>query len=197
MDDRMSAYGNRVHLASMKLEDIDSMIEWSRHAEKLFSDYNFPSMNPEERKHWFDFKTGGRKRCFSIFEQEGKLIGYISLRHVNPFRKRAEMGIVFDPAFINRGYGTEALRVFLRWYFRELRYRRLILHVAAYNKRAIRAYEKAGFEKVSENYGEFLNSAIDPLRDETCKDIRPYFRRRWKSLEVLQYKMEISTLSTV
>lgn len=196
MDDKMSAYGNKVRLASMKLEDIEHMMDWGSHEDDLFDDYNFPYMNREEQAHWFSFKTKGKKRCFSVFEQGGRIIGYISLRHVSSLRKKAEMGIVFDPAIIGRGYGSDALQTFLRWYFRNLGYRKLILHVAAYNKRAIRVYEKAGFHKVSENYGEFLNQVVDPLRDEGRADIRPYFRKKRQGLEVLQYRMEISTLST-
>lgn len=196
MNDNMVAYGQKVRLESMKLRDIDAMMQWGRHEEDLFDDYNFPYMSEQEREQWFHFKTRGKKRCFSVFDQEGLLVGYISLRNVNRILKRAEMGIVFNPSLLSRGYGTDAMRTLLQWYFKELGYRKLILNVAAYNKRALRAYEKVGFQKVSEHYSEFLNMAVDPLHDERYLEIRRYFRKRWERIEVLHYKMQISTLST-
>ncbi len=45
----------------------------------------------------------------------------------------------------NKGYGTDAMRVILRYAFQELNMRRVALSVSANNPRAIRSYEKAGF----------------------------------------------------
>jgi RimJ/RimL family protein N-acetyltransferase len=44
-----------------------------------------------------------------------------------------------------RGYGTDAMRVLMRYGFAELNLERLTLNVFAYNERALRSYLKAGF----------------------------------------------------
>jgi len=44
-----------------------------------------------------------------------------------------------------KGYGTDAMRVMLRFAFTELNLYRVSLDVFEYNPRAIRSYEKAGF----------------------------------------------------
>jgi RimJ/RimL family protein N-acetyltransferase len=44
-----------------------------------------------------------------------------------------------------KGYGTDAMRVILRFAFQELNLRRVSLDTFEYNPRAIRSYEKAGF----------------------------------------------------
>lgn len=44
------------------------------------------------------------------------------------------------------GYGTDAMRVMLRYAFTELNLYRVSLDVFEYNPRAIRSYEKAGFK---------------------------------------------------
>ena len=44
-----------------------------------------------------------------------------------------------------KGYGTDAMRVVLRFAFVELNLHRVGLNVFEYNPRAIRSYEKAGF----------------------------------------------------
>jgi len=50
-----------------------------------------------------------------------------------------------DRAEWGKGYGTDAMRVMLRYVFTELNLHRVSLNVFAYNPRAIRSYEKAGF----------------------------------------------------
>lgn len=44
-----------------------------------------------------------------------------------------------------QGYGTDAMRVLLRYAFTELSLHRVSLNVFGYNERALRSYEKAGF----------------------------------------------------
>jgi len=44
-----------------------------------------------------------------------------------------------------KGFGTEAMKVLLRFAFEELNLHRVNLNVFEYNPRAIRSYEKAGF----------------------------------------------------
>jgi RimJ/RimL family protein N-acetyltransferase len=45
----------------------------------------------------------------------------------------------------NKGYGTDAMRIILRYAFMELNLSRVSLNTFEYNPRAIRSYEKAGF----------------------------------------------------
>ncbi len=47
--------------------------------------------------------------------------------------------------FWGNGYGTDAMRVMLRYAFNELNLSRVGLIVFEYNPRAIRSYEKVGF----------------------------------------------------
>lgn len=45
-----------------------------------------------------------------------------------------------------KGYGTDAMRLILKYAFTELNLFRVSLNVFEYNPRAIRSYEKAGFK---------------------------------------------------
>ena len=51
-----------------------------------------------------------------------------------------------EEKFRSKGYGTDALRLILRYAFFELNLNRVGLDVISYNKRAVRAYEKVGFK---------------------------------------------------
>ena len=57
------------------------------------------------------------------------------------------MGIfIGDKNYWSKGYGTDAMRTLLRFAFGEANLHRVELEVFAFNPRAIRTYEKAGFE---------------------------------------------------
>ena len=52
-----------------------------------------------------------------------------------------------ETALQGKGYGTDALRVLLRYGFLEMNMQRIGLEVGEFNSGAIRAYEKAGFTR--------------------------------------------------
>ena len=75
-----------------------------------------------------------------------QLIGFVDLRDVRWNQRDAWVGIGIGEAdYWNNGYGTDALRLALRYAFMELSLERVSLSVFTFNKRAIRSYEKAGF----------------------------------------------------
>lgn len=53
----------------------------------------------------------------------------------------------FDLAHVNKGYGTDAMRLMVDYGFKHLNLHRIELTVYAFNPRAIRAYEKVGFKQ--------------------------------------------------
>jgi len=76
-----------------------------------------------------------------------ELVGGTDLDVVNWNGRNSFVGI-FIGARENwgKGYGTDAMNILLRYAFMELNLRRVSLGVFAYNPRAIRSYEKAGFQ---------------------------------------------------
>jgi RimJ/RimL family protein N-acetyltransferase len=57
----------------------------------------------------------------------------------------AELSIWMGATYRDRGLGTEALRLSLRYAFDDLGLHKVYLRVLEYNHRARRAYEKCGF----------------------------------------------------
>ena len=56
------------------------------------------------------------------------------------------MGIgLGEREYWGKGYGTDAMKIILRYAFTELNLRRVTLDVFEYNQRGVRSYEKAGF----------------------------------------------------
>lgn len=76
---------------------------------------------------------------------EDKLIGYFTLQ-VNLIHNIALVGIAIEERdFWNKGYGTDMMKVCLRYAFSELGVYGVSLTLHSYNRRALRSYEKAGF----------------------------------------------------
>jgi RimJ/RimL family protein N-acetyltransferase len=77
---------------------------------------------------------------------ENSLLGFIGLEGDLFPHGESFVGIgLGERQFWGKGYGTDAMRVILRYAFLELNLRRVALDVFEYNPRAIRSYEKAGF----------------------------------------------------
>ena len=81
-----------------------------------------------------------------VIEINGVFAGEIRLDNVNALDKRATMAIgISNPALLGKGFGTEAITLLLKHAFGDMGLHRIGIRVLAYNKRAIRAYEKCGF----------------------------------------------------
>lgn len=77
---------------------------------------------------------------------DDKLLGDIGLSVVNWMSRDAFVGLgIGERDFWGRGYGTDVMKVILRYAFTEINLRRVTLSVFEYNPRAVRSYEKAGF----------------------------------------------------
>jgi RimJ/RimL family protein N-acetyltransferase len=84
---------------------------------------------------------------FAIRTLEGdRLVGFCGLDGDFFPHGEAFVGIgIGDREFWGKGYGTDAMKVILRYAFQELNLRRVSLDTFEYNPRAIRSYEKVGF----------------------------------------------------
>lgn len=82
-----------------------------------------------------------------VIEAGDTLIGQVSLKNDENLPSRtATFGILIgDPAYLGRGYGTEASMVFLNYAFSILGYHKINLDLFEYNARARALYEKLGF----------------------------------------------------
>jgi aryl-alcohol dehydrogenase-like predicted oxidoreductase/GNAT superfamily N-acetyltransferase len=87
-----------------------------------------------------------------IFDVETQShIGNVKFEPVDAVAKTATVGILIgDKSWRGRGIATEALEACARWLFENRGINQIILRVANTNVGAIRAYEKAGFNRIPE-----------------------------------------------
>ncbi len=99
-----------------------------------------------ERQRWSVARNDPTRVSFVIETLDGVPIGNIGLIGIDAAHRRAELGIAIgEKDHWGRGYGTDAMRVIVRFAFEVLDLRRVELITDADNERGIRAYEKCGF----------------------------------------------------
>lgn len=90
--------------------------------------------------------TAPDRADWAILEREtGRYLGEIVLNELDEDNASMNVRIALVPGVPGGGYGTEAMVLVLDHAFRAIGLHRVQLDVYAFNPRAIRSYEKAGF----------------------------------------------------
>lgn len=194
----MSNGGPTLHLESSRLilrdlrrPDLEEMEHWRPFSDPLHALWNIPRHSSLSRDLWFTLHSSDPSTLWFAVErrEDRQLIGSLSLREIVG-RTSARLGISLGADYVDQGYGSEALGLFLPYYFRALGFQRLVLDVAATNKRALHVYQKLGFRQTGEhhrNIPEHVN--LEFLKREEYRELWPYFRRRMGHLQLLFYDM--------
>jgi RimJ/RimL family protein N-acetyltransferase len=145
--------GKLVRLAGIDPEEVSkSFAQWNRdsefmrlldtdpprlHSSKAIKGWVEKELEKATDMHWFAIRT----------LEDDRLLGDITLSVINWGSREAFVGIAIgERGFWGQGYGTDAMRLILRYGFMELNLRRISLTVFEFNQRALRSYEKAGFQ---------------------------------------------------
>ena len=95
---------------------------------------------------WFVIAATAWPDGMPVDGREGRYIGHVRLTPTSAEDRRARLALgIYDRRFWSCGYGTEAIRLMLRYGFVDVGLHRIDLRVLEYNGRAIRASEKCGF----------------------------------------------------
>jgi aminoglycoside 6'-N-acetyltransferase len=138
-------HGKRVMLRPLGDGDLDALVEIVQ-APGVAEWWGFPAPEGELREELRCDEPGGG--AFAI-DVEGELAGWLGLYETAESQYRfASLDIVLAPAFPDRGLGSEALRLAIRWLAGEREHHRFTIDPAAHNERAIRCYEAVGFRTV-------------------------------------------------
>jgi len=187
----MELRGNRIKITPMKMEDVYNFKNWGIHENPLLADYNLSHLSDGELEEWYYYKTNRPNQIyFSVFNEENRMIGYFGIKNIRKILKDAILGIVFDPNYVNQGYGTETIMTFLDYYFNVLKMRKLYLEVTKYNRRALRCYQKNGFKIVAEYLYEFFDQNIDTNNPYFINEQSSFVIKKGKIYNYI-YKMEI------
>ena len=142
----------KIRLRAFEKEDLDTIVKWVNTeavTQYLSDSLIYPISRADEAK-WLESVTvtNHREKVFAIETLDKELVGSVGLHNINWVERKAELGIMIgEPRFWGQGYGSDAVREILRIAFEKMNLNRVYLRVFENNPRAIRVYEKCGFQK--------------------------------------------------
>jgi len=141
--------GHLVTLRRHRPENLPQIVRWYRDPELArLTRYHVQPMTLEEIERFFVTRLlASDSIAFGIHERDSdRLIGLTTFSALDPDNGSVLFHITIgEPDAWGRGYGTEAAELMLLHAFVRLGLHRVGLSVFAFNERAIRSYEKAGF----------------------------------------------------
>jgi RimJ/RimL family protein N-acetyltransferase len=144
--------GRLVRLRAMTVDDIDALMVFDRDSDgaRRWGETNLPR-SPEATRTATEERLAkppvGDTGVFVIEVIADRAVaGTTSVGRANPRHGRFSYGIGLGEPYRNKGYGTEAITLLLRFYFAELRYEKCDTSVYSFNDGSLRVHERLGFQ---------------------------------------------------
>lgn len=144
-------YGERVRLTAFRVEDAKTWAVWFQDGEfgRLLMSETRPRSEREMEKFITETVNAQDEYMLAIrLHYSDEIIGFVHLDDIRWNHRTAWVSIAIgDSSHRGKRYGEEAMRLTLKFAFHELNLHRLQLNVYSYNDRAIRLYERLGFQR--------------------------------------------------
>lgn len=141
--------GKKVFLRYVRQEDFDEMLAIFRESRKFYQGLINPPLDRQSFTLYVERNSEDANECFVICRlSDEKIVGAINLSQI--FRKsfqNAYLGYSLGVNFTGRGLMTEAVRLILRFAFKDLRLHRVEANVQPHNRASIAVLERCGFTK--------------------------------------------------
>ena len=145
-----------INLRSLHLSDAPLMLEWM-HDHELVKDLHkdFSSMTIENCENFIKNAQDDKNNlhlAIALREantSDGTYLGTASLKDIDTTLGIAEFGIVIRRCATGKGYSIEAMKQILNKGFKDLHLRQIYWCVDSENKRALRFYDKNGYNRVN------------------------------------------------
>jgi len=145
-----SRSGKLVLLREVEADDLSLVWEWENDSEMglyLNADPGKRMSMDEVKRRFQQYRTDPTSGLFIICSLDGEAIGMLGFdrlyRDIGTCRLFIGIGV---KTHWGQGYGTDAMRLALQYFFRDVHLNKVQLSVYDFNTRAIASYRKCGFE---------------------------------------------------
>ncbi|MCM3163756.1 GNAT family N-acetyltransferase [Metabacillus litoralis] len=138
-----------VNLRALNKNDSQQILKWINNPELKYLTGTVYPISEFEHEKWFENKlTEKVNKMFGIEEKTtNNLIGVIGFNNTDFINRNTEIFVyIGNDEYWGKGIGTDAVKSIIKFAFEDLNLHRVSLGVFSYNSRAIKAYEKVGFE---------------------------------------------------
>ncbi|MGE7932614.1 GNAT family N-acetyltransferase [Viridibacillus arvi] len=146
----MNLESERIYLRSIMESDAPIILESTKDEEIRYMTGTKSTFSLDQIQSYINniSKDSSRIDLAICLKENDQMIGDLSITDIEEDAKKAGLRISMNSIELTgKGYGTEAIRLTLRFVFEELKLNRLQLEVFSHNTRGIRTYEKVGFIK--------------------------------------------------
>ena len=142
--------GERVYLRPLEKEDLSQIQEWVNDPEirRLIGEVRPTSR--DEAEAWYERVRSDPDRVWFVVAlvENDQIIGEAGLLRMFPAWRTTDLSLILgDKEAWGQGYGTEAILLLLDYAFGYLNMHRVAVGVVGFNERALKFYEKIGFER--------------------------------------------------
>jgi len=135
-------------LRPLCLDDADRMLEWMRDPDiTKYLQIGGPNTS---KKSVEAFIRNSADECTNlhraIVNQDGEYMGTISLKHIDEDKGEAEYAISMHKSALGSGAAAQASKLLMEVAFGQIGLKRVYLNVLSVNQRAVKFYEKFGFQ---------------------------------------------------
>ena len=139
-------------MRGIELEDLDFFYNWNLETEtqRNIAWIWFPTSRAnimEWLKKESVHKGENDEYCFVIEDLSGKPVGTINSNMVNKTDGTFRYGLGIIESERKKGYASEAIKIFINYFFNELRYHKVNAGVYEFNTSSKVLHEKLGFQK--------------------------------------------------
>jgi RimJ/RimL family protein N-acetyltransferase len=141
--------GSLVRIRAREESDLEHFYTWINDWQTIqYLGQRYPRSHDFERKYLTSGDPSFNLAQFIIETvADTRPIGWVGLHSSAPENREASLGIAIgEHEFLDGGYGTDAMRTVCRFGFEMMNLNRIDLTVYDWNTRAIRVYEKVGFQ---------------------------------------------------
>jgi RimJ/RimL family protein N-acetyltransferase len=142
--------GRLVRLRGIEPEDWETFQAWNVDTEAARSGYWIPFPGSKERQRQWAAKRAQQDGADDIFffvieTLAGEAVGSISTNECDRRNGTFSYGIMIAREHWRRGYASEAIRLLLGYFFRELRYQKVTARVYSFNAASLALHDHLGF----------------------------------------------------
>lgn len=131
-------------------EDCAPLFCWANDVAAARLDFSYRPVDMMAHQQWWNSLGKDPSRVVFAIRRitEPSIIGYVQISNISSVHRSAELGIrIGAEKDRGQGFGTEALALAVAFCWNHLNLNRLQLFVFSHNRRAVEAYQAAGFKK--------------------------------------------------
>ena len=152
----------QIKLRALEPEDIELLYLWENDTNLWqngntlapWSRYSLRKYIEESYQHIYDIK---QQRLMVVWKENDDAIGTVDIFNFDPFHERAEVGILVEKNYRNKGIGEQVLSLTQEYAFDFLKIKQLYAHIPEENEISVRLFQRCGYQ-VSGKLCQWLKS---------------------------------------